>query len=293
MRTRERHLKAPAWPLDIELALSTIGVSPFEPRKGAKPVLKATTATVHVVPPPIDQDTTVRAIAKILLGVSRFTRISSDNTAETNGLYLLLERFGISKIAVQMAVGLTSTEGGTRRGTAHVPNARLNGQSLTTPIKEVRDTEVYFRAAYLANAAQRMQRSLDAGATQNEALQREAPFYQLHEKARRGRLDSVAQVQRAAGTYGAPDPAGGGTMVGWYLNPLLNNEAECIAANGHNFIAEDSTVIGYPGSVHPNCGCYAGSPWPGAGMVNDVLSNVIKLQKTAKPKFKLKERRRA
>jgi hypothetical protein len=75
------------------------------------------------------------------------------------------------------------------------------------------------------------------------------------------------------------------------LNPLLNNEAECIAANGHNFYAEHGTVIGLPGSVHNRCGCYAGPPWTGAAMVDDVFRNLTALKPKVHAKFKLKERR--
>lgn len=246
----------------------------------------------HIVPGPVDADATVRDIAEVLLRASRQHRVGSDFGKEVAGLEHLLLPYGIHRTAIRMALGLTHTEGGYRHGTAHSPNARLHGHgaTLTGMVRDVRDSEVYFRAAYLANASQRIQRSMNQGATQAQALKMERQYYHAHEHARRGRLDSAAQVQRAARTYGITDERG--TLLGWYLNPLLNNEVECITANGHNFYAEEGTIIGLPGSVHNRCGCYAGPPISGAGMVNDALHNVVKFSR-ARPRFKLKERRTA
>lgn len=243
----------------------------------------------HVQRPAIDNDRTVRSIARVLQLGSRYRPIHADKTSEIAALRSLLKPYGIQTAAIRMAIGLTRTDSG-YVGTAHAPNARLRGAKarLEGAVRDARDREVYFRSAYLANAAQRLQRSLDAGATQREAMLRERQYYRAHEKARRGRLESAAQVQTAARLFGQTDERG--TLVGWYLNPLLNNEVECKAANGHNFYAEEGTVIGLPGSVHANCGCYAGQPHQGAALVNDVLGNVVKFTKS-RPKFKLKERR--
>lgn len=243
----------------------------------------------------VTEDSVVRSIANLLRTGYRFNRLAGDFGQEVEGIAKLLSPWGIREEAVRMALGLTHTEGGSRRGTAHSPNARLAeaGAHLTEEIRDVRDHDVYFRAAYLANAALRMQATLDDGGTQRDALRAERRNYQLHEQARAGRLRAVAQVQTAADTYGQPTMDG--TLVGWYLNPLKNNEAECIAANGHNFYAEQGTVIGLPGSVHNQCGCYAGPPWEGAtAMVDDVFANLRALRPTGSTaKFKLKESRTA
>ena len=245
----------------------------------------------HVVPLPVDSDQTVRSISRLLLASSRLHRVPSDNRNEVEGLRHLLSPYGIKTRAIRMALGLTHTEGGYRRGTAHAPNARLGEHGkLTGQVREVRDAEVYFRAAYLANAAQRIQRSLNAGLSERDAMRREAPFYRMHEEARRGRLDAATQVQHAAKVFGQRNERG--TLLGWYLNPLLHNEAECIRANGHNFYAEEGTVIGLPGSVHNRCGCYAGPPIAGASLVNDVMANLVRFERS-RPKFKLKASRTA
>lgn len=236
----------------------------------------------------VDEDGVVRQIAVLLRTGARFKRLSTDYDFEVENIAKLLAPWGIRADAVEMALRLTHKEGGGRRGTAHSPNARLAeaGAKLDDQIREVRDDDVYFRAAYLANAALRMQTAVDDGATKREALAKERNYYQMHEEARKGRLRAVAQVSTAAEFYGP--------LVGWYLNPLKNNEAECIAANGHNFYAEQGTVIGLPGSVHNRCGCYAGPPWEGAAMVDDVFANLRSLRPTGSTaKFKLRESRTA
>ena len=228
---------------------------------------------VHTVTPPPQDDATVATIAQVLLAGYALAKTIELLTA-------ILAPWGISADAVGAALGLA------RRGTAHRPNAVLkhhNGARTTGLVLEVRDDEIFFRAAYLANAAKRISDELEAGKPFRVALSDEALYYRQHEKARNGRQKSAAQVQTVANVFGP--------ILGWYLNPFLNNEAECIAANGHNFDAREGTVIGLPGSVHANCGCYAGPMHDGASMVNDVLSNVVKFQRRARPKFKIKTRR--
>lgn len=246
----------------------------------------------HVVPPPVDSDATVRAIADILASSARFERLPGDFGQEVAGLEHLLAPYGIKRTAIRMALGLAYKEGGGQRGTAHTPNAILRHHhvTLTGQIRKVRDSEVFYRAAYLANAAHRLQRAMNGGANQRAALRQERVYYRMHEEARRGRLKAVAQVERAGQMFGEWN--GTGTLLGWYLNPLLHNEVECITANGNNFYMEAGTVIGLPGSVHNRCGCYAGPPHQGAPLVDDVLKNVVAF-KRSRPRFKLKERHTA
>lgn len=246
----------------------------------------------HRVLPRVDADETVDAIARILSTSARYKRTSEDFASEVLGLEHLLEPFGIKRTAIRMALGLTYKEGGGQRGTAHSPNAILKHHmaALKGDVRRIRDHEVFYRAAYLANAAHRLQRSMNSGASQRQALRQERAYYHLHEEARKGRLHAAAQVQRAADLFGIPDDRG--TLIGWYLNPLLHNEVECITANGNNFYAEEGTVIGLPGSVHNRCGCYAGPPIEGAGMVNDAVKKIAVFTRS-RPKFKLKGRKTA
>jgi hypothetical protein len=241
------------------------------------------------IQPGADSDTTVRLIAAALGESRRVTTLQSDLEFEVATLRDLLAPYGVSEAASRLAINLTYTRGGYARGTEHSPNARLHGGTAEGQIVHVRDNEVYMRAAYLANAAKRMQRSMDDGKTEREALHKEQPHYRAHERARRGRLDAAAQVEQAAAHVGYTDARG--TLLGWYRNPLLNNDAECLAADGHNFYAEEGTVLGLPGSVHSGCGCYAGPPHEGAGLVNDAVSNLVVLRRT-RPTFKLKTGKR-
>lgn len=218
--------------------------------------------------PPTD-DETVQHIVEILIA-----GYTLEKTIKL--LAKLLSPFGITAAAIRPALSLAHT--------AHMPNARLKahglaeGSSLTT---QARYNDLYYRAAYILNASRRIQADLKQGKPLRVALSDESLHYRQHEQARRGRLDAAARVTKAAKMFGP--------LLGWYLNPLLNNEAECIAANGHNFYAHEGTVIGFPGSVHPHCGCKAGPPIPGAAMVNDILSNVTAIGR----KFKVKARKSA
>lgn len=246
----------------------------------------------HRILPKVDADETVDAIARILAVSARYQRTSEDFAHEVEGIEHLLKPYGIKRTAIRMALGLAYKEGGGQRGTAHTPNAILRHHKavLTGQVRRFRDREVFYRAAYLANAAHRLQRAMNSGASQRDALRQERVYYKMHEEARRGRLKAAAQVQTAARMFGQRDETG--TLVGWYLNPLLENEVECIAANGNNFYAEAGTVIGIPGAVHNRCGCYAGAPHYGAGMVNDAVKNIAVFTR-AKPRFKLKGRKTA
>lgn len=230
----------------------------------------------HVQPPPVESDQTVRQIADLLLAATTVG-------AALTGLVSLLAIYGIHRAAIKAVFSML---GG---GTNHRPNARLAAYGVPNSgqITKVQRREVFYRAAYVANAAKRVQQHLDAGESVPEAIADERRFYNAHEQARKGRLDAAAQAEWAARAYGW-ETDDGKRLVGWYLNPLLNNEVECRAANGNNFHVEDGTIIGLPGAVHARCGCYTGPPHQGAGMVNDAVRKVVILKQRQKPKFKLK-----
>lgn len=220
--------------------------------------------TSDVSTPPTDNET-VQHIAEILIA-----GYVLEKTIKL--LVKYLTPLGITAAAIRPALGLAD------HGTKHLPNGKGPASSLTS---QARYNDLYYRAAYIYNASRRIQADLNRGKPLRVALSDESLHYRQHEQARRGRLDAAARVTKAAKMFGP--------LLGWYLNPLLNNEAECIAANGHNFYADEGTVIGLPGSVHPKCGCKAGPPIPGAKMVNEVLSNVTAIGR----KFKIKTRKSA
>lgn len=219
-------------------------------------------APVTIKAPAYADQALTRSVERVLRRSSKFHRA---------GITALLEDRGVSEAVVASVLRLVAG------GTATRPNAILRGHALDYSddlgiVQRVRDLEVYSRAQFVVNSATRLQRAVDEGRDLRAAIATERRYAAQHEAARRGRLVAAAQVQSAANTYGWTLPEG--TLVGWYLNPLLNNDEECIAAAGHNFIAEQGTTIGLPGSVHPNCGCFAGPPHPGARMVNVVVSKI-------------------
>lgn len=204
------------------------------------------TQKYHVQQPPPEDDATVRDIALILAAGYTLDQMVSKLSA-------LLPSTEIS--VIKAVVGLASSA------------ARPRVSAVGPVTRLVRGDELYFRAAYIIKAAKRVTRAIDSGKPIRTALADESTLYRSHQKARQGRLEAADAVDRASKQFG--------DLLGWYLNPLLNNEIECIKANGHNFHATEGTVIGWPGTVHPNCGCKPGPPIPGAGMVNDAVKPIV------------------
>lgn len=227
--------------------------------------------TQATIQPPPQDDETVFAIAQILATVPSPKKAVAALTA-------LLVGTGITAAALTMALGMAN------KGTAHTPNSRLGGMAPGAPTEAARAQELYYRAAYLLNASRRIQTGLNKKQPVKVALTQEETFYRQHEAARRNRLESATKVLAASRAFGP--------LLGWYVNPLLQNEIECLTANGHNFYAEQGTLIGYPGSVHPHCGCQAGPPIPGGGLVNDALSKIITV-KSRPYKLKVKGKKSA
>jgi hypothetical protein len=210
-------------------------------------------ATATVAPPP-ETDETVQHIVEILLAA-----YALDKTAK-------LMAGVVPGIPENIFAAAIANSGGMKGHTAH---ARLNRLELEPGIgadiaKAAARREIYYRAAYILNAAHRIHDDVRSGVKVERALKSEREIFRSHEAARNGRMLAAERVGVAAQQFGP--------LLGWYLNPLLNNERECIAANGHNFRADQGTVIGLPGSVHPNCGCTAGPPIEGAGMVNAAIA---------------------
>jgi len=201
----------------------------------------------------------------------------------------LLTRRGISRDVADAINSLVE------KGTATRPNARRHGHELTLAIRLERDREALYRGAYVLKAAQRVQDAVNGGTPLERALATEQRYFRMHEQARKHRLDMVTMTQRIGQRFGetVTSPSGATrTLVGWYHNPLIQNDAECLAASGHNFYAEEGTKLGFPGAVHLGCGCYAGPPIEGAGMVNDVLAGVSSIEHAPKLAYTLKSRKR-
>lgn len=214
---------------------------------------------------PLPADAATKAVAKIL---QRGASIGLTARAVRHVL-------GVSTLSVTAALGLAGT------GTVHRPNARLRGvEGARTHgvVRDVRDNELYFRAAYIVAASQRLDADLKKKLPLRQALAKEKPFQRAHEKARRNRQETATQIQQQSKLWGP--------LLGWYRDPLSeNSESECRDANGHNFYAAEGTIIGWPGSVHPHCHCKAGPPFPDGGMVNDH----VRLHKVHAKTYRLKK----
>lgn len=159
------------------------------------------------------------------------------------------------------------------RGTKHKPRARMGEVDRKRPeaelVRSAANEDLYYRAAYVVNASQRVQRATDRKEKPRTAiLAEESLNYRKHESARNQRARAARRTALAGQLFGP--------ILGWYLNPLLNNEIECITANGNNFRSTDVPGIGLPGAVHANCGCYAGPPHANGQWVDDVIDSLVK-----------------
>lgn len=211
----------------------------------------------HVIQPPPQDDPTTARIVDVLLAAATIE-------AAVVGIAVILRPVKIGRAAILAALRLSSG------GTNHQPRPRGYGPVARDQALQ----EAYLRAAYVARAAWRIQADLNAGLTLAEARKREQRYQKAHEKARRARQEAAKRVVEQAKDYGP--------VLGWYLNPALANEAECIAANGNNFRVGTPPVIGYPGMVHPGCGCYPGPPWLGGGWVDAAVAAHVQYGKPRK-----------
>lgn len=214
----------------------------------------------HVQPPP-ENSPLVKQVAQILAA-----GYAVHITVEA--LAALLKPWRVMPVAIAAALMLVD------RGTQHTPRRMLGPNR-----RDAADADLYYRAAYVLNASQRITKQLLDGVPAKQAILRERRFYQAHELARRNRLESANKIDVLREQFGP--------LLGWYLNPLLNNDPECVAANGHNFNAMQMPVIGWPGAVHPNCGCVAGPPHPGAGSVDEATKWLVYRKRKTNPKYKV------
>lgn len=244
-----------------------------------EPTPKPTQQQIHLQQDPTD-DVIVAVILALLV-----LKLSTPDLVRR--LHLLFAAHGInaSQAVIEAVVGLAG------KGTVTRPNARLkahgivSGEPAADLPRSVATQDAGYRAAYMLNATKRLQDDVDAGKSLPEAINAESGNWSAHERARRNRLDTAARVARTAKAFGP--------LLGWYRNPESNSEAECLIADGCNFDADEGTIIGYPGSVHPACACEPGPPHEpieSTAMVNDAIRGTISLD--ARRKVAVKPRRR-
>lgn len=132
--------------------------------------------------------------------------------------------------------------------------------------RQERRTQLLYRAAFLVNSADRLQRAFVLGDVNRfeSAIRADHTFFAQHLAAMRHRAAAAAQVDRARDRFGP--------ILGWYLGHAAHHTPECVAAAGHRFTVVPPPIIGLPGTVHARCACYAGpDPGPHAGWVDDAV----------------------
>jgi hypothetical protein len=135
------------------------------------------------------------------------------------------------------------------------------------------DPEAALEALYLMRAAQRMQATVDSGASVSNAMGTEARFYGMHILAQENRRRAASLVDLTVAQEGSD-------LLGWKAVMDSRTSAECADANGKNFRASDPPLIGYPGAVHPRCRCRPVGPFLGAPLVGQEWTLEQMLQKS-------------
>lgn len=234
---------------------------------------------LHTIQPPPSDSKLNQRIAEILITAA--TIYIAAKLIEK-----LLRPYGIGAEAILAAVKISS------RGTSHKQRAKFkaNGIDYRAPhsslIRKTANEDLYFRAAYVVQSSHRLQKAMNEAHAETPApveLADESLNYKRHEVARKQRMQAAMKVTRAAQLFG--------DTLGWYLNPMLNNEAECIAANGNNFRIDEIPLIGAPGMVHVGCGCVAGPPhdMPPAVWVDQAVASHVQMGAMA-PLLKLRRK---
>lgn len=128
--------------------------------------------------------------------------------------------------------------------------------------RHIRRTAFPRRAAYIVNAAKRLARDRD--------LEAERRYLGQHLNAERARMQSAANVDRAATQHGP--------VLGWKATMDAATTRACAGANGRNFLAsrppvlpgteDGERIVGYPGMPHGGaCRCIPVPPYPNARLL--------------------------
>lgn len=125
----------------------------------------------------------------------------------------------------------------------------------------MRRTQFLIASARRVSQAMVEARSADRplGQALADAASAERRYYGQHLVAMWGRNQAAARIDSASMMYGR--------LIGWNTVITPTTTAECLAADRHNFLADQMPPIGWPGMAHPGCRCWPGAPFPGAPMV--------------------------
>lgn len=203
-------------------------------------------------PAPPSDSTLVHQIGDLLL-------IGAGIVATVAAIKVLLSPLKLAEETVEAAVKLALRVGPLTIDPTNMPGSVFKadgGQGEAA--RNTRESEVYYRAAYLLNAAKRIERNRKVKGLRS-AVKDERRFFLQHRDAQSRRLEAARTVDVAAAVYGP--------TLGWHATNDNRTSAECKAAHGRNFPVGRRPAIGYPGTVHPNCRCRPGAPFEGAAML--------------------------
>jgi hypothetical protein len=123
------------------------------------------------------------------------------------------------------------------------------------------------RAQFVIASCRRVTQALTEARSRNQplgqalagAISAERRYYGQHLMAMWARSKAAAAIDSAAMLHGR--------LLGWNTVITPTTTPECLAADRHNFLADQMPPIGWPGLAHPGCRCYPGAPFPGAPLV--------------------------
>lgn len=194
----------------------------------------------------------MQQIAELLL-------IAAGIAATVQAIQALLAPLNLAQEAVEAAVKMALRVGPLTIDPTGIPASPVKGgERPGEALRNTRETEVFYRSAYLLNAAKRIDRQMRVKGLRT-AVKDERRFYKQHRDAQSRRTEAARVVDVAAQAFGP--------TLGWYAKNDGRTSAECKAAHGKNFPVGRRPAIGYPGTVHPHCRCAPGAPFEGAGML--------------------------
>lgn len=215
------------------------------------------TSPAQTPPPAADtqpQDSSlIRQIGELLL-------IGAGIKATIAAIKVLLLPVGLAEETIEAATKLALSVGPLNIDPIGMPGSPIKadgGQGKAA--RNTAQSEVYYRAGYLLNAAKRIEQDRRKGTPLISAVRNERRFWTQHRDAQSRRNEAARRIDEVAKAFGP--------VLGWYAVEDNRTSAECKAAHGRNFPADRRPAIGYPGTVHPHCRCRPGAPFEGAAML--------------------------
>lgn len=134
-------------------------------------------------------------------------------------------------------------------------------QYYQTPKRTIANMERVINAAYIRDGVLRMQKTRGMSREDAQAaLQKERRYAAMHRLARNERKFASDRLEIASRAHGP--------VLGWYTMNDGRVESRCRKLAGHNFNVTRPMPAGYPGTIHPQCRCWAGPAWSKGVLLN-------------------------